>query len=127
MESVGRINEAGDAATDGGSERLRDSLFMVAQLRIADDATAVDVRVRNLSPGGLMIELDRMVAPGVAVSLSLRGVGEVTGKVAWCTRGRVGIAFDAEIDPKRARKPVGGGQTTPDYAKPIVFTRPPRR
>lgn len=127
MESVGQINEAGDAATDGATERQRDSLFMIARLRVAGELDPVDVRVRNLSPGGLMIELDRMVGPGTTVALDLRGVGNVTGKVAWCTRGRVGIAFDTEIDPKRARKPVGGGMSTSGYAKPSLFTPPPRR
>jgi hypothetical protein len=99
--------------------RSRDSLFLVAQLRLPTDTQPREVRVRNLSEGGLMIELDRMVAVGTAVQLDLRGIGEITGKVAWGIEGRLGIALDAPIDPKKARKPVGGAKpaTTPFYAK----------
>ncbi len=129
MDGVGRVNAQSADALDGEGARTRqrDSLFVSAQLRIAGMANVWEVRVRNLSPGGLMVELDRMVEPGIAVRLEMRGLGEVAGTVAWCTRGRVGIALDTPIDPKRARKPVGAGTTTPDYAKAAVHARSPRR
>ncbi|MEG3164067.1 PilZ domain-containing protein [Sphingomonas sp. PB2P19] len=99
---------------DGGVQTKRatgrDSLFLVAQFRLSGEAKTRDVRVRNLSEGGLMIELDRMIAVGTAVTLDLRGIGEITGTVAWGTEGRLGIALDAPIDPKKARKPVGVGR-----------------
>lgn len=128
MDGVGRVIEQMGEPAGGESarSRKRDSLFMVAQMRLASMTAAVEVRVRNLSEGGLMVEYDRAVEPGAAVTLEMRGLGEVTGTVAWCTRGRLGIALDAPIDPKRARKPVGAGAATPDYAKPIVV-RTPRR
>jgi len=118
--------DIGREASDAGAEpvtkrtRSRDSLFLVAQLRLAGEQTVREVRVRNLSEGGLMIELDRMVAAGTAVTLNLRGIGEITGKVAWGVEGRLGIALDAPIDPKKARKPVGIAKpatSTPFYAK----------
>ena len=121
---VGRIGEP--PAGDSARSRKRDSLFMTAQLHLGAAPNAVEVRVRNLSEGGLMVEYDRAVEPGAAVMLEMRGLGEVTGTVAWCTRGRIGIALDEPIDPKRARKPIGAGAATPDYAKPIVV-RTPRR
>jgi hypothetical protein len=91
----------------------RDSLLLVAQLRLAGETTAREVRVRNLSEGGLMVELDRMVAVGTAVMLDLRGIGEITGTIAWGTEGRLGIALDSPIDPKKARKPVGRAKPVP--------------
>lgn len=99
--------------------RSRDSLFLVAKLWLDGAQTAREVRVRNLSEGGLMIELDRMVEVGTAVRLELRGIGEVTGKIAWGTEGRLGIALDTAIDPKKARKPISGAKSsaTPIYAK----------
>lgn len=92
-------------ATDA-TRRERDSLFLLARVRIGDEAAAREVRVRNLSAGGLMAEIDRPLATGTALTVELRGIGEVTGTVAWCTAGRVGVALDTAIDPKKARKPV---------------------
>jgi hypothetical protein len=100
-----------DAA--GGSQRsqTRDSLFLMAPLRFEEEDTVRDVRVRNLSEGGLMVDCARVKEPGTAVTLDLRGIGKVTGEVAWCTEGRIGIALDSPIDPKKARKPVSGAKT----------------
>ena len=114
-------------AIGASGERRRDSLFMSAKLRIGDAAAVHEVRVRNLSTGGLMIEFDRAIDQGAAVMLEMNGLGELAGRVAWCTRGRAGISLDAPIDPKRARKPVGTGRTTPEYAKPALVARVPRR
>jgi hypothetical protein len=95
------------AKADAGPRRNRDSLFLLARVRIGSDERWTDVRVRNLSPGGLMAEIETALAIDTPVELELRGVGQVTGRVAWQAEGRTGIAFDAEIDPMKARKPVG--------------------
>jgi hypothetical protein len=94
------------AAADGGP-RGRDSLFLLASLTVEGMRNELSVRVRNLSAGGLMAELPEPVSPDSAVEVVLRGIGRVTGRVAWQTEGRAGIAFDRPIDPQRARKPVG--------------------
>jgi hypothetical protein len=104
---IGR-DASDDTAAPTKRARGRDSLFLVAQLRLPGDTQSREVRVRNLSEGGLMVELDRMVEVGTPVQLDLRGIGEIIGKVAWGVEGRLGIALDAPIDPKKARKPVGG-------------------
>lgn len=88
--------------------RSRDSLLLIAQLQLGTERSTREVRVRNLSEGGLMLELDKIVEVGTVVRLDLRGIGETTGKVAWCTAGRIGVALDSLIDPKKARKPIGG-------------------
>jgi hypothetical protein len=105
--------------SDRNRRRQRDSLLLIASIAIVGEP-AREVRIRNLSAEGLMAELGRVVEPGTAVALELRGIGAVAGKVAWCTEGRVGITLDHPIDPKQARKPVGTGTTTPFYAKPLV-------
>ncbi|WP_425229755.1 PilZ domain-containing protein [Sphingomonas sp.] len=131
MDGVGRIRfgsmTGGEAAAeDGQRAKKRDSLFLSARLRIADNPTVHDVRVRNLSAGGLMAELARAVETDTPVTLELRGLGELTGKIAWSTHGRIGIALDHPIDPARARKPVGKGRTTPAFAKPLIVNLRPR-
>lgn len=126
LASVDDGTTAPGAGTASQRQRQRDSLFLSAQLRLDGEAKVRDVRVRNLSEGGLMAELDRTVETGTPVTLEMRGLGELTGRVAWCTRGRMGIAFDAPIDPARARKPVGSGKGTPGLAKPMVVSAPRR-
>jgi hypothetical protein len=80
-------------------------------------------RVRNLSSGGLMAEYAAPVQSGTPVEIEVRGVGWVKGRIAWATDGRVGVAFDIEIDPMLARKPVGKGAQTPAFTKPIITRR----
>ena len=96
----------------------RDSLLLAAMMRHPHLAEPVKVRVRNLSAGGLMAEYADTISPGASVEIEVRGVGWVSGKVAWSTDGRIGVAFDREINPKDARKPVGQGAHTPTYVKP---------
>ena len=56
---------------------------------------------------GLMAEFDQPVSIGEPVEMTLRGIGVVTGHIAWAAEGRVGVALDQPIDPMKARKPVG--------------------
>jgi hypothetical protein len=111
-----------DAAPADGGPRGRDSLFLLASLKIEGVRDEMSVRVRNLSAGGLMAELPEPVSPDSAVEIELRGVGRLTGRVAWQTEGRAGIAFDRPIDPQRARKPVGSRKDD-DGVKSLRFPR----
>lgn len=88
----------------------RDSLLLAAALRI--NGVEHNVRVRNLSAGGLMAEYPGQVELGQPLSIDVRGIGWVEGRVAWATDGRVGIAFSAPVDPKLARKPVAVKKTS---------------
>lgn len=112
------------SADDFASQRTdsRDSLMLSAHFRVAGRPDE-QVRVRNLSSGGLMAEYGHPIDRGTAVEVEVRGVGWVSGHIAWATDGRVGVAFDGPIDPMLARKPVGKGGHTPSFVKPIL----PRR
>lgn len=114
-----------DVTEDGAHNRqdTRDSLFLTADFRVAGSTSATQVRVRNLSAGGLMAEMPVGFDAGTKVEFDVRGVGWIAGQVAWSTAGRIGVAFDRPIDPMLARKPVGNGGHTPTYVKPIL----PRR
>ncbi|MGC1269004.1 MAG: PilZ domain-containing protein [Croceibacterium sp.] len=83
----------------------RDSLFLLARVRVDGRDGDDRVKVRNLSPGGMMAEGDVRVARGSRVSVELRNVGWVDGSVAWKQDNRFGIAFLEEIDPKLVRAP----------------------
>lgn len=106
----------------GKRSDARDSLMLVAHFRVPGRAEE-QVRVRNLSSGGLMAEYVQPIERGAHVEVEVRGVGWVAGRIAWATDGRVGVAFEIPIDPKLARKPVGGGTHTPVFVKPIITRR----
>ncbi len=111
----------GKDAIDGGAperQESRDSLFLTAELRVADAPDCTPVRLRNLSAGGLMAEFAEGLEQGLPVEFDIRGIGWVPGRVAWSAAGRIGVAFDHQIDPMLARKPVGNGAHTPVFAKP---------
>ena len=93
----------------------RDSLFLSTEIMVEGALQPVSVRVRNLSPGGMMVDAPVAFHIGAPISAALRGIGAVAGRIAWVAEGRAGIAFDQEIDPKNAR----GGPTS---NKPMNFT-----
>jgi hypothetical protein len=107
------------AMTDGEHRHItRDSLFVLADLRIDGIEGEHRIRVRNLSSGGLMAEGAFNVQRGQLVWTQLRNIGWVEGSVAWVQDSRFGIAFREDIDPRVARAPVTTGDTTPRYVRP---------
>ena len=92
----------------------RDSLFLLAQVRVDGNSDTARVKVRNLSAGGMMAEGETEVMRGARVEVELRNLGWVAGTVAWIQGNRFGIAFIDEIDPKMARAPVAGSTTAYD-------------
>lgn len=98
----------------------RDSLFLLAQLRVDGQDTVHRVKVRNLSAGGMMAEGDVRVMRGSLVRVELRNIGWVEGSVAWKQDNRFGIAFVDEIDPTEVRG--GGAPSEPDF-EPPRYTR----
>lgn len=95
----------------------RDSLFVLADLRIDGIVGEQRIRVRNLSAGGLMAEGRFPVQRGQQVWISLRNIGWIEGTVAWLQDSRFGIAFREEIDPRLARAPAVTGEGTPRYVR----------
>lgn len=91
----------------------RDSLFLLADIRIEQGAETHRVRVRNLSDGGMMAEGNLKVKRGHRVEVELRNIGCVVGGVAWVQDNRFGIAFDEEIDSQKARRPLRGEEHAP--------------
>mgnify|MGYP001795775619 FL=1 len=61
----------------------RDSLFLLASVRVEQESEAHRVRVRNLSDGGMMGEGNVFVQRGTRLEIELRNVGQVGGSVAW--------------------------------------------
>ncbi|KFL44813.1 hypothetical protein IL54_0179 [Sphingobium sp. ba1] len=97
----------------------RDSLFLLTSFATPEGAPLGKARIRNLSATGLMADCERAIPADAKVEFELRGVGKVSGVVAWSRDDKIGIAFDAPIDPQLARKPVSTSnqQGLPDYLR----------
>jgi hypothetical protein len=96
----------------------RDSLFVLAELRLDGVEGEHKVRVRNLSAGGLMVDGAPTTARGQLAWVNIRNIGWVEGSIAWVEGARCGVAFREEIDPKIARAPVTSGDSTPRFTRP---------
>lgn len=98
----------------------RDSLFLMAEVRLEGSDALERVKVRNLSAGGMMAEGPLRVMRGARLSIKLRNIEWVDGSVAWVQDNRFGIAFDREIDPAMARTQ----KSNPDDVSTPRFVRP---
>lgn len=72
------------------------TLFMVAKLK-ADGAGEGLCRVRNISAGGLMLESRMPLRPDACVTIELRGMRTLAGRIVWSQDGRAGVAFDQPV------------------------------
>ena len=95
----------------------RDSLFMLGDIVLEATSERERVKIRNLSPGGMMAESERPLALGTRVSVDLPNVGLAPGAVSWSRGRRIGITFDEAIDPTKVRFQLGNGGHTPSYAR----------
>ena len=106
----------------------RDSLFLMAELRLPGQEALARVKVRNLSAGGMMAEGAVKVVRGTLIEVNIRNVGWIEGAIAWVQGDRCGIAFSEDIDPLIARAPITAGEGTPRFVKPpIDFSGPDTR
>jgi len=108
VDSHTDIGDSGEEDFVQQRKSTRDSLFLLATLSTSGPAGEISVRVRNLSAGGMMVETPTPLGKDEFVICELRGIGRVGGRIAWAAPGRLGVMFDHEVDPRDARKPVGG-------------------
>lgn len=103
----------------------RDSLFLLADLRVDGLQGEHRIKVRNLSARGMMGEGAVRVVRGAMVSVNIRNIGWVEGSVAWVQDNRFGVAFRDEIDARLARAPISIGEDpAPRYVRDLA--PPPR-
>ena len=62
------------------------------------DGYEEEIRLRNISVTGALVECRRPLAPGAQLTLDIVGVGPASGTVVWAANGRFGMQFDREFD-----------------------------
>ena len=96
---------------------VRDSLFVMVDVRLDGSSLEHRVKMRNLSSGGMMLEGTLSVANGTVVFVNIRNLGWIDGSVAWIQESRFGVAFRDKIDPILARSPVSSSNPAPRHPK----------
>ncbi|MEO6579937.1 MAG: EAL domain-containing protein [Sphingomicrobium sp.] len=84
----------------------RQSLMRRAITAINGDT--VEIRLRNISAMGALVECDMPVAPGTQLTIDIVGVGPVVGTVRWAQASRFGMKFNesfelARLAPRREK------------------------
>jgi hypothetical protein len=70
---------------------------------------AVELKLRNISSMGALVEAAVSVAPGAELTIDIVGVGPVRGLVRWAQSGKFGVQFDHQFDlgrlaPKKEKR-----------------------
>lgn len=111
-----------DTTMDGKRSVKRARVLLAAKLRTA--AGEVDVRLRDLSQKGALIELAQPLVLGDEV-IFVRGKTVVSARVAWMGGNRAGLEFHEEIDESEVlvhvtRRP--SNQTQQRFRRPRVLS-----
>lgn len=95
----------------------RSNVLMAACLETASGSA--NVTLRNLSAEGALVEGDRIPAPGEQLVFRKNELA-VSGKVAWVTERRAGIAFDAKLRPETVLRhiPAPKHRIEPSFKRP---------
>jgi diguanylate cyclase (GGDEF)-like protein len=67
----------------------------------AINGETTEIRLRNISAMGALVECDQPVTPGQALTIDIVGVGPVIGTVRWAQAGKFGVQFTEQFDLAR--------------------------
>jgi len=93
----------GDDDPAGKRDERRAGARDIAVLRVAKLITERGeqlCRIRNISAGGVMAEVPGYYFAGEPADIELKSGGKAAGRIAWVDAGRIGITFDAPINPE---------------------------
>ncbi|MGH6705348.1 MAG: EAL domain-containing protein, partial [Sphingomicrobium sp.] len=64
----------------------------------AINGETTEIRLRNISAMGALVECDHAVSPGMSLTIDIVGVGPVVGTVRWAQTGKFGVQFTEQFD-----------------------------
>jgi hypothetical protein len=73
------------------------------------EGAVVEVKLRNISSMGALVECPIAIAPGSQLAIDIVGVGPVHGIVRWAQTGKFGVQFGDQFDlgrlaPKKEKR-----------------------
>ena len=93
-----------------GYQCVREPRQRLMRRAIAEiDGEVTEIRLRNISAMGALVECVHSVAPGTAITIDIVGAGPVVGTVRWAQSGKFGVQFAdgfdmARLAPKKDRQ-----------------------
>jgi len=95
LEGAAARELAGRAtAVPEGYQSMREPRQRLMRRAMASiDGTVCEVRLRNISATGALVECSKSIAPGTRVAMDIVGAGPVEGTVRWAQSGRFGLQF----------------------------------
>jgi diguanylate cyclase (GGDEF)-like protein len=85
-----------------GYQCIREPRQRLMRRAIAEiDGEVTEIRLRNISAMGALVECARAVSPGAAITIDIVGVGPVLGSVRWSQSGKFGVQFTDGFDLAR--------------------------
>ncbi|MEO6582240.1 MAG: EAL domain-containing protein [Sphingomicrobium sp.] len=93
-----------------GYQCIREPRQRLMRRAIAEiDGEVTEIRLRNISAMGALVECAHSVAPGTSITIDIVGAGPVLGSVCWAQAGKFGIQFTdpfdlARLAPKKDRR-----------------------
>ena len=100
---------AAATATPDGYQSTREPRQRLMRRAMASiEGVACEVRLRNISAMGALVECDRSVAPGTRIAMDIVGAGPVEGIVRWAQAGKFGLQFSeafvmSRLAPKKQK------------------------
>jgi hypothetical protein len=98
------------AETDN-RQATRHEVVLATDLRLAGEVGQHRIKVRNLSPRGVMAEGSLDAVSGTRVEIAIPRIGWIPGAVAWVQGDRFGIAFLDPVDPALVELACGNDAT----------------
>ena len=97
-----------------GFQCIREPRHRLMRRAIASiNGRTTEIRLRNISAMGALVECAEIVAPGQNMTIDIVGVGPVVGTVRWSQSGKFGVQFTENFDLARlAAKRPGGNDVT---------------
>ncbi|WP_300974243.1 EAL domain-containing protein [Sphingomonas sp. LHG3406-1] len=98
FETSSKLARASVVEADGHQYVREPRQRLMRRALIAIDGNIVEVRLRNISAMGALVECVQPVTPGNSMTIDIVGVGPVTGSIRWAQRNRFGVRFDEQFD-----------------------------
>ena len=85
-----------------GFQSIREPRHRLMRRAVAAiDGFPTEIRLRNMSAMGALVECVRAVSPGTVLTIDIVGVGPVVGTVRWAQAGKFGVLFTEQFDLSR--------------------------
>jgi hypothetical protein len=82
-----------------GYQCIREPRHRLMRRAIAGiNGVTTEIRLRNISAMGALVECDQTVSPGQTMTIDIVGVGPVVGTVRWAQAGKFGVEFSEHFD-----------------------------